>query len=69
MACPCTASIPALQPYCDVILAYRAACFANKLQPAQCELSIKSFGSMGVRTLFNEPREPLYSLLQAARKV
>jgi hypothetical protein len=68
MACPCTAPLPALQPYCDVIAAYRNSCFQARISPAACELSIKAYGTYGVRTLFGQPREPLFSDLQAARQ-
>jgi hypothetical protein len=68
MACPCTAGIPALQPYCDLIVAYRGACKAAGILPAACELAIKQFGVLGVRDLFGQPRQPLYDALQAARQ-
>ena len=32
------------------------------------EINAKAFGTMGVRGLDGTPKEPLYSLLQAARK-
>lgn len=67
MACPCVAPLPTLQGYCDVILGFRGACFNAGLPPASCELAVKAYGTLGVRTLFGAPREPLYSDLQAAR--
>jgi hypothetical protein len=68
MACPCKAPLPVLQPYCDVLTAYRSACFQAGVLPAACEFAIKLSGSLGVRDLFSNPREPLYSALQDARK-
>jgi hypothetical protein len=67
MACPCKAPVPALQPYCDVLIAYRGACKNAGILPAACELAIKQRGSMGVRDLFGNPRQPLYDAVQNAR--
>lgn len=67
MGCPCSAPIPALSPYCDVLTAYRAACYSAHIIPAACELAIKLYGTMGVRDLFGNTREPLYTALQVAR--
>jgi hypothetical protein len=68
-ACPCVAPIPALEPYCAVLIAYRGACKTGGILPAACELAIKLPGSLGVRDLFGVPRAPLYNALQAARKL
>ena len=68
MACPCKAPLPALQPYCDTLIAYRGACFNAGIIPAACELAIKQNGALGVRDLFDNPRQPLYDALQNARK-
>jgi hypothetical protein len=67
MACPCDTPVPALQPYCDLLTAYRGACYAARVAPAACEVGIKLYGGMGWRDLFGAPREPLFSALQAAR--
>jgi hypothetical protein len=67
MACPCAAPLPALQGYCDVLVAYRGACKAAGFLPAACEIGIKVYGTLGVRDLFGSPREPFYSALQAER--
>ncbi len=67
MACPCKAPLPALQPYCDVLIAYRGACKNAGILPAACEIAIKQRGSMGVRDLFGNKRQPLYDALQNAR--
>ena len=69
MACPCTAGLPALQPYCGLLEAYRGACKAGGILPAACEFAIKLSGSLGVRDVFGAPRAPLYDALQAARKL
>ena len=67
MACPCTYPTQELKPFCDVLVAYRGACKAAGLLPAACELAIKISGALGVRDLFGNPREPLFSALQAYR--
>ena len=70
MACPCTYPTPELKPYCDVLVAYRGFCKAasgGAFLPAACELAVKLQGALGVRDLFGNAREPLYSALQAAR--
>lgn len=67
MACPCKAPLPALEPYCAVLIAYRGACHSAGILPAACELAIKQSGALGVRDLFNQPRQPLLAALQAAR--
>ena len=67
MACPCDAPVSALAPYCDVLTAYRTACYNARFAPAACELGIKLYGAMGVRDLFGSPRDLLYAALQAAR--
>jgi hypothetical protein len=67
MDCPCTFPTPELAPYCTVLTAYRGACKAAGILPAACELAIKLQGSLGVRDLFGNAREPLFSALQAAR--
>ena len=67
MACPCKAPLPPLQPYCDVLIAYRGACKSAGILPAACELAIKMRGTMGVRDLFGNPRQPLYDAVQNAR--
>jgi len=69
MACPCTYPLPALKPYCDVLVAYRGACKAAGIAPAACELAIKIPGALGVRDLFGSPREPLFAALQAYRQM
>jgi len=68
MKCPCSAPLPVLQPYCDMLIAYRGACFAADILPAACEVAIKISGSLGVRDIFGAPREPLFSALQEERK-
>jgi hypothetical protein len=67
MACPCTAPLPVLQGYCDALAAYRGACGAAGFPAAACEMAVKSLGTLGTRDLFGQPREPLYSAVQAAR--
>ena len=67
MDCPCTFPTPELAPSCTVLTAYRGACKAAGILPAACELAIKLQGSLGVRDLFGNAREPLFSALQAAR--
>jgi len=69
MTCPCTVPIPALQPYCDVLIGYRTACYNARILPAACEFGIKQYGSMGVRDLFGQPNEPFYTDLQTARQL
>jgi hypothetical protein len=68
MACPATCT-PLLQPYCNVILAYRNACKQAGILPAACELAVKQTGTYGFRDLLGNPKEPLYSALQAARQL
>lgn len=67
MACPCSAPLPVLEPYCDTIALYRQLCRLSNILPAACELQIKLRGQLGVRDLFGAPVQPLYDVLQAAR--
>jgi hypothetical protein len=66
-SCPCQAP-PQFQPSCTFISAYRdiyAAISPN--EAVYGEINAKAFGTMGVRGLDGAPKEPLYSVLQAAR--
>lgn len=71
MACPCTAPLPVLQPYCDVLIAYRGACKAAGILPAACEIGIKIYGTMGVcvdhtrRQVSSAVKSTLYRLSRA----
>lgn len=66
-SCPCTAPLPILQPYCDYMSAFRSYCIQTGLPPYACEASVKVSGTLGIRDLFAQPREPLYSAVQAKR--
>lgn len=67
-SCPCTAA-PAFESSCIFISAYRQieAAAGGPSAAWLGELQAKAFGSMGIRDVAGAPKEPLYSMLQAAR--
>lgn len=69
-SCPCTAA-PAFESSCIFVSAYRQieAAAGGASAAWMGELQAKAFGSMGIRDVTGAPKEPLYSMLQAARSL